>query len=417
MELQFSSKTWEKIPASDSIKRTQNPIRNWIESHISMVRPNPSKQLLVFTVGDPVVYPGFEPSSRCLQTFSESIDTVDQQTESDSNLQARQYLANLYSSEHSMLTEDDVFLQSGCSGALLAANLALADAGDTVLVPKPGFPLMVAVCEERGINIETYNLNPEKNWEIDLEDLEEKLKRSPKFLLVNNPSNPLGAVWIADHITEVLKLANKFKVPILADEVYEKMVFPNEIVNSFGKLSKGQPVIVASGYAKMGLAPGWRLGWVVCYGNPKLVAPLKRALGKVSKFTSCPTSLVQTKLPELFSEALAELQPRMEDIEKRVSLLTEELRDCPGIKVMSSKGAMYAVLRLDFKQFRDITSSSQFALKLLEEEHINTLPGSLFGDDSFIRIVSLADAEYYKDFGMRIKEFARRHIHVAEYHI
>ena len=410
MEAHSSAKSWKKIPVSDCVKRTKNPIRNWIESFISKVTPNPKKSPLVFTVGDPVVYPGFEPSNRCLEIFSGSITDIKEESRFEDELEARKYLAQLYSTRGSRLTEDDIFLESGCSGALLAANLALADPGDTVLLPNPGFPLMQAICEERGVNVVTYNLNPDTDWEIEMSDLESKLRLKPKFLSVNNPSNPLGAVWSTKHIKEVLALADRYKVPILADEVYERMVLPGEDINSFGKLGNGQPVIVASGYAKMGLAPGWRLGWIVCYGKSELLAPFKKALANVSKYTARPTSLIQAKLPELFDEAIEGLVPKMIDVQVRINLITDELRDCPGISVKAAKGAMYAVLRIDFTKFKDIKSSTQFALKLFEEENVNTLPGSLFGDDSFIRIVSLADAEYYRLFGERIRSFVNRHL-------
>lgn len=308
------------------------------------------------------------------------------------------------------MTEEDVFLASGCSGSLLNVNLALADAGDTVLLPKPGFPLMQAICEERGVLIDHYQMNPDKDWEIDLEDLEQKLKKKPKFLLVNNPSNPLGAVWTAEHIQQVLALANKYKIPILADEVYERMVFPGEQINSFGKMSNGQPVFVASGFAKMGLAPGWRLGWIVCYGKKELIDPIKAALGKIATYTGQPTTTVQAQLPMLFNEALEHLKAPMGTVRERIELLRNAVKGVPGITVMQARGAMYAVMRLDFEKLKDIKSSRDFALKLFEEENVNTLPGALFGDDTFIRLVSLADNEYFKEFGIRLRSFMERHV-------
>eukprot|EP00331_Platyophrya_macrostoma_P034860 CAMPEP_0176442888 /NCGR_PEP_ID=MMETSP0127-20121128/22085_1 /TAXON_ID=938130 /ORGANISM="Platyophrya macrostoma, Strain WH" /LENGTH=421 /DNA_ID=CAMNT_0017827991 /DNA_START=22 /DNA_END=1287 /DNA_ORIENTATION=- len=410
MEIVSKRTDWQKPAVSDAVKRTKNPIRGWIENSLSKVKPDVTKKPLVFTVGDPVNYAGFEASTRCLETLAASIGDSNGYVEHVGALHCRKYLADLYSTDRWQLTEDDVFLNSGCSGSLLGVNLALADAGDTVLLPKPGFPLMQAICEERGVHIENYRMVPEKNWEIDLEDLEEKLKKKPKFLLVNNPSNPLGAVWSPEHIQEILDLANKYKVPILADEVYEKMVFPGEPINSFGKMSNGQPVFVCSGIAKIGLAPGWRLGWIICYGRKEIIDPIKKALVKLATYTSHPTTTVQAQLPALFTESLEHLKAPMETVKERIQILAHAVRGLPGISVMEAQGAMYAVVRLDFDQLKDIKNSRDFALKLYEEENVNTLPGSLFGSDTFIRLVSLADADYFKEFGVRLRNFMERHL-------
>lgn len=410
MKSDFLRSEWSKVSTTDRVKRTTNPIRSWIESTVSKVTPNSSKTPLVFTVGDPAVYKGFEVSSKCSEMLSESIGELNGYTESVGTSHCRQYLANLYSTDKCHLSEGDIFLTSGCSGGLAALNMALADEGDTILIPRPGFPLMQAICEERGVIIDTYDLLQEREWEIDLEQLEQKLKEKPKFLLVNNPSNPLGSTWSAQHVKAILELANKYQVPIVADEVYELMVLPDAPANSFGKLSEGQPVFVCSGFAKMGLAPGWRLGWVVCYGRQEIIKPVKEAICKVTKYSVQPTTTVQARLPELFDEAIIHLKQQMGEVESRVSALTDSVRGCPGVTLRKATGAMYAVLVLDFSKFEDIKSSKEFALKLFKEENVNTLPGHLFGDDSFIRLVSLADADYFREFGFRLKSFVYSHL-------
>lgn len=59
-----TKKTWQKAVVSDAVKRTKNPIRGWIENSLSKIKPDPSKKPIVFTVGDPAIYAGFEPSAR-----------------------------------------------------------------------------------------------------------------------------------------------------------------------------------------------------------------------------------------------------------------------------------------------------------------------------------------------------------------
>lgn len=113
----------------------------------------------------------------------------------------------------------------GCSGALQNTISVLCDVGDRLLVPAPGFPLCRPICESLGVEYCKYNLLPEKNWEIDLADLESKINAKTKAILVNNPSNPCGSCWTQEHQEAILALAEKHKIPLICDEVYYGLSF------------------------------------------------------------------------------------------------------------------------------------------------------------------------------------------------
>lgn len=408
MEKSLTSRKWGTIkPADIKTLRTE---RHWLENVLPTVKPNASKTPLTLTIGNPVIYSAFEPENTALEILSDSIGEATGYTSPGGDIECRKYLAQAYSTETWKLTEDDIFLGAGCNGVLNQIHHVLADPGDTVLLPKVLFPLMKAISINREVNVDEYEFLPEKNWEVNLKDLEERLAKKPKFVYFLNPSNPLGSVWSADHVSEILSLANKYKVPVVTDEIYEGLIFSNSSFNSFGKLSKGQPVFVCSGYSKMGLAPGWRLGWAVCYGKPEIIAPIKKALAKTSLYSLKCNSAVQVELPKLVEASFSYIKAKSVEAEKRAKVFEEALEGCPGISVFKPSGTMFAIIRIRYDEFVDIKSSRDFAIKLLEEENINILPGHLFGDDDFIRVVILDDEEVLREFGTRTREFVMRHI-------
>jgi histidinol-phosphate/aromatic aminotransferase/cobyric acid decarboxylase-like protein len=103
----------------------------------------------------------------------------------------------------------DVVIASGCSGALDLAITVLLNPGDTMLVPKPAFPLYQTLAESKGVKVKHYNLLPDKSWELDLAHLESIIDETTKVLLVNNPSNPCGSVYSKQHLLDILAVAER----------------------------------------------------------------------------------------------------------------------------------------------------------------------------------------------------------------
>jgi len=143
--------------------------------------------------------------------------------------------------------------------------LVLANPGSNVLIPKPGFPLYKTLCGGPGINIKQYNLKVEQNWKIDIDHLESLIDSKTAAIIYNNPSNPCGSVYSEDHIEEVLRIAEKYRIPIIADEIYEDMIFSESKFFSIASLTREVPVLSCSGISKSFLLPGYRCGWIIIH--------------------------------------------------------------------------------------------------------------------------------------------------------
>lgn len=100
-----------------------------------------------------------------------------------------------YTTDTFKLDLSDVFLTFGGSMGLYLSIATLANAGDNFLMPKPGFPLSVTIASNLGINVKYYDLLADKDWEIDLKQLESQIDEKTRFIVVNNPSNPTSGLW------------------------------------------------------------------------------------------------------------------------------------------------------------------------------------------------------------------------------
>jgi tyrosine aminotransferase len=183
--------------------------------------------------------------------------------------EARQAIADAHSYPAHKISPDNVIVANGCSGALELALSALLDPGTAILVPQPGFPLYQVIAESHGANVVHYNLLPDRNWECDLDHLEELMVSHPnpiRAMLINNPSNPTGGVFSEEHLEQLLHFASRHHLPIVSDEVYGDLVFASKTFHPMAqvasKLGNQVPVITASGLAKQYLLPGWRIGWI-----------------------------------------------------------------------------------------------------------------------------------------------------------
>lgn len=142
------------------------------------------------------------------------------------------------------------------------AMAILATPGCNMLVPRPGFPLYKTLSATIGVQIKYYNLLPERNWQIDIDDLESKIDENTVAIIYNNPSNPCGSVFPENHIRQLLNVAERHHIPIIADEIYENIVFPGHEFHAIASLTDEVPVFHCSGTTKKFLIPGWRLGWI-----------------------------------------------------------------------------------------------------------------------------------------------------------
>ncbi|CAE8703424.1 unnamed protein product, partial [Polarella glacialis] len=116
------------------------------------------------------------------------------------------------------LMPSDVFMTLGCSEALSHCIAALAANGSNMLLPRPGFPLYQVLCAYHGVEVRYYDLLPEVGWQVDVASLAKLADENTCAILINNPSNPCGAVYTREHLVEIMASAEELGIPVIADE-------------------------------------------------------------------------------------------------------------------------------------------------------------------------------------------------------
>eukprot|EP00871_Galdieria_phlegrea_P004909 jgi/Galph1/5419/GphlegSOOS_G4062.1 len=404
-------KRWN-VRCSLRAARTVNPIRELVQG--MSVRPNPEKKLIQLSVGDPTVFGNLKVPREAVETLSQIILNQSENSYSNSLGQeaARQAIAERFSSRHHSLTKDNVILTCGASGALELIFSALCNEGDNVLVPRPGFPLFKTLLENLGVQVRYYDLDPYHQWQAQVEQLVHLVDHRTVALVVNNPSNPCGSVYSYSHMMEILQVAQRLCLPIVADEVYAYMTFPKSAFFSFGDLSEHVPVLSVGSISKMFVAPGWRVGWIIIHDRNSILerAQVLEGLKKLTMRMIVPSSPFQAILPTLFSDACqSQFKALMETLHDHATYTVESLSDVQGLQIVSKpQGSMYCMVKIDTKTL-NVKDDVDFASRLLEEESVFVLPGQCFQALNYFRLVYCAPKTILNEAFSRIRYFCRRY--------
>lgn len=401
------------IAVSLKAQRTNNPIRAIVDN-LKPPAAHP-KPLLNLALGDPTAH-GLD----CPEVLTSAVQEALASHVANGYLQstgmpaARRAIAHFSSLPLHPVSENDVIIASGCSGALDLCISALLDTGDNLLVPKPGFPLYQVITESLGAHCRHYPLLPEKNWEADVPALEALIDARTRALLINNPSNPTGSTFSAAHLRALAAVARRHNLPIIADEIYGGLVYDGVFeamhVHAAGAragVDGGEaeeeeavvPVICISGIAKEFCVPGWRLGWTICYdGGTGRLDKVKAGMRSLSQLIVGANSLIQAALPRLLSPPIGSSDATslvawkdklLTLLRCNAALVAEACQTVPELSMSSApKGAMYAMIRVDCAALRDVCDDGEFCQQLLQAQNLVILPGKVFGMDGFVRVIT-----------------------------
>ncbi|KAJ3280887.1 hypothetical protein HK104_000344 [Borealophlyctis nickersoniae] len=366
------------VKASVVAKRTRNPIREIVDN--LAVKPSPDKEFISLALGDPTVFGNFKIDPVCNDAVKQHLEgyKANGYNPSFGTEAARTALAEKYTCPEAPLTPKDVILASGCSDALNLCIGVLADEGQNILLPCPGFSLYETLASSKGIECRFYNLLPERSWEIDLAHLESLIDDKTTAILVNNPSNPCGSVYTKLHLLQILAVAEKHRLPIISDEIYADMAFEGHEFVPLASLTKTVPILTTGGLAKRYLVPGWRVGWIFVHDRHNAFESEVRAgLHALTTLTIGANSLIQAALPDILKTPQSFHDETMRQLERNAKLSGDALTGVPGIKPVVPQGAMYLMVEIKIEEFKDIKDDVDFVEKLVQEESVLCLPGKV----------------------------------------
>ena len=276
-------------------------------------------------------------------------------------------------------TAEDVFIGNVVSELIDLSLRALLNAGDEVLVPSPDYPLWSAAVTLNGGTARHYRCAPENGFQPDLADIEALITPATRAIVVINPNNPSGAVYSRETLTQIAALAEKHDLVVMADEIYDRMVYDDAEFIPLATLVTDAVCLTYSGLSKVYRACGYRLGWAVYSGNREASHDFRHAVEMLASLRLCANVpaqwAVQTALGG-FQSIHGLTQPGGRLYESRQAVI-DGATNSEFLSLQPPAGAMYGFLKVDTDRIPDFDDQA-FAMELLEKEHVLITPGSSF---------------------------------------
>jgi len=283
---------------------------------------------------------------------------------------------------------DEIMATVGGTMAIYAAIRAFVGRGDNAVIVSPAYAIFSNGVIMSGGEPRPASLAREGNrFRLDLDRVRAAVDAHTRMLIVNSPSNPTGWVISEDEQRALAEIAERHDLVILADEVYERLVYdrpnglslPGSVAPSFARVMTNRDrLIVVNSFSKTYNMTGWRLGWA--QSAERTITAMYRA---VEFMTSNPTAMVQ----QAGIVALRDGEPYIAELRRhyaeRRNQVKAALESMPGVSLPEPQGAFYA-----FPQFDGVTDSTAFTAALVRETGVALAPGVGFGRDGegYIRV-------------------------------
>lgn len=347
------------------------------------------KEMLYLNIGDPNKF-GFETPPHLIEAVSRAMRANFNGYSPSSGIPKAVEAVEAEARRNGITSILDVFITSGGSEAIEIALSALADRGENVLIPHPGYPLYEAVLAKLEVRAEPYYLDEDQGWQPDIEDIRSKIDAKTRAIVLINPNNPTGAVYTEKTLRGVLALARERGVMVFADEIYDKLILDGKKHISIASLDADAPVVTFNGLSKGYLAPGWRIGWGVVSGRRAELAGYLAAVNKILRARLCASHPMQHAVACALEGQKDYLKGTLDKLRKRRDI-TFEMLNGPGISCVRPEAAFYAFPKLSIP-----VSDEEFVKRLLQATGVVTVHGSGFGQrprSRHLRVVFLPPEE------------------------
>jgi alanine-synthesizing transaminase len=277
------------------------------------------------------------------------------------------------------VTAEEVFIGNGVSELIDLALRALLNPGDEVLVPSPDYPLWTAAVNLNTGRAVHYPCHAAQSFIPDPEEVESLITKRTRAIVIVNPNNPTGAVYPRETLTAIAQLAEKHRLVVLCDEIYDHILYDEAEFVPMATLVHDTLCCTMSGLSKVYRACGYRVGWASFSGDIEGAREYLSGLELLSSLRLCSNVpgqwAVQTALGGY--QSIVELtRPGGRLYESRQAILDGVARS-RYLKLSRPMGALYAFVEVSREALPDFDDQA-FALDLLEKKHVLVAPGVSF---------------------------------------
>jgi len=286
---------------------------------------------------------------------------------------ARQAVAEYYNSKNITVNPEHIFLTASTSEAYSYIFKLLCNAGDSVLVPQPSYPLFEYLAQINDVQLQHYYVLYDDGWHIDIESIKQSITSTTKAIILIHPHNPTG-MFVKQHEFEAIKeIALQNYLALIVDEVFNEYAFhPSTEIISTATTSEVLTCTL-NGVSKMLGLPQMKLGWMVVSGNSTLVNEAVERIDILCDTFLSVNTPVQLALPSFFNLGEGVRQQIQKRISANNSFLESAITQHSKLSKLSSEGGWYAIIRVPATK-----TDEEWALQILEKTGILVQPGYFF---------------------------------------
>jgi aspartate aminotransferase len=374
---------------------------NIIAERLSLIKPSPilsisSKAKLLAAQGKSMLdlstgEPDFPTPQNICQAAKDAMDQGSTNyTICDGTIELKQAVIDKFRRENGLDYQiNQISVSAGAKKILYNLFLSTVNPGDEVIIPAPywaSYPDMAALAEGKSIIC-----NTNERFILEPQTLEQAITPKTKWLLINSPNNPSGAVYTKQDLAKLAEvLLQHPHVHIISDDIYEHITYPPK---QFTTIAAVEPrlyerTFTVCGVSKAYSMTGWRIGYVGG-GKPEVI----KAMAKVQSQTiTCPSSISQAATIEALNGPQNFISDRNKAFQKRRDYLTKEINSIDGLEAKTPDGAFYLLISCQgligkkTPAGRIIANDKDFCEYLLENYYVAAVPGIVFGFKNFFRI-------------------------------
>lgn len=385
----------KKITKSSKLNNVCYDIRGQIADEARRLEDEGHK-ILRLNIGNPAPF-GFEAPEDILKDVIYHLPRSQGYSESKGLYSARVAVMQYFQQQQIKdVSVDDIFIGNGVSELIVMSMQALLNNDDEVLIPAPDYPLWTAAVALSGGKPIHYNCDEENQWFPNIQDMESKITKKTKAIVLINPNNPTGAVYSEQILLDILALARKHSLIVFSDEIYDKILYDEAVHIPTARLAQDVFIITMGGLSKNYRIAGFRAGWMVLTG-PKLIAEdYIEGLNILSSMRLCANvpsqHAIQTALGGY--QSINELIQGDGRLIKQRNLAHKMINEIDGLSCNPAMGALYLFIKVDKKKF-NIKDDERMILDLLKQEKILLAHGRAFNIEAnnYFRLVFLPHAE------------------------
>ncbi len=303
-----------------------------------------------------------------------------------------------------------IVVSNGAKHSLFNAIFALCDDGDEVIIFSPYWVTYIDQVKLAGGKPVVVETKFEDSFRINFDELNSKITKKTKLIIVNSPSNPTGAVYPKEDLEKLAEIAIKNNLYVISDEIYEKIIYDgvkHVSIASFNSEIKKRTIVI-NGFSKAFSMTGWRIGYLAADEEiAKVIDDIQ------SHLTSNANSIAQKASYAALSQEIAfDFASIMSKFCERRDYIVHALNSIEGVKCLAPEGAFYVFPNIKYYLGRSyngkkIENTVDFCSILLDEAKIAIVPGDAFGDKNCVRFSYALGLNNIKEGVERFKNFLK----------